>query len=230
MNKGAPMLKKYTISNCFPFRPQNAMEAQMNPTKKNGFNNPASLKTKSKKYLSVGRQGEPRPALPARWATVGQPRWAFQTRTGTAQSALTARASQGPGLFKSFRAGGQSAKKAAQHNSWKSAVYLLRKPKPIQRPVQAQSAMRSCCTARHPATIAAAQKKTESGSTVMRMAPRAASGVAVLTSTSIHPARALTSRAKNRSNIRLRPALSIGEKNRTPNWVSPQSEVPRNWV
>ena len=78
--------------------------------------------------------------------------------------------------------------------------------------------------------MAAVQNKTESGSTVISTAPTDVRGVAVMISSRKNPARALTSRAKKRSTIRLRMAAMTGEKKRTPNAVSPQSEVPRNCV
>ena len=53
-------------------------------------------------------------------------------------------------------------------------------------------------------------------------------GVAVTMSSSQNPARALISRAKKRSTITLKIAANNGEKNRTPNSVSPNSDVPAN--
>jgi len=91
-------------------------------------------------------------------------------------------------------------------------VYLLRNPSPIQRPTQSQCRAVACsCTARQPASMAAVQNRTESGSTVISTAPAESSGVAVTISTRKKPARALTSRAKKRSTIRLRMAAMTGE-------------------
>ena len=110
-------------------------------------------------------------------------------------------------------------------------MYLLRKPRPIQSPTQSQGrAVAFACTARQPASMAAVQNSTDSGSTVIRIAPADASGVAVMMSSRKKPARALTSRAKKRSSMRLSTAAMTGEKKRTPKAVSPHKAVPRNCV
>src|SRR5207249_4309655 len=109
------------------------------------------------------------------------------------------------------------------------SVYLLRNPRPIQRPTHSHEAVVALgWIARQPATIAAVQNRTENTSTVIRTAPADTNGVAVRISTRKKPARALNSRAKKRSTKKLRSAAETGEKKRTPNSVSPNRVVPRN--
>ena len=86
----------------------------------------------------------------------------------------------------------------------------------------------SGCTARQPAIMAHVQHKTSGGSIVIKIVPMPSSGVAVATSSSQNDRRAPISRARKRNSIRLRIAANKGEKKRTPNSVSPNSEVPAN--
>ena len=65
---------------------------------------------------------------------------------------------------------------------------------------------------------------------VIKMVPAVMRGELVMTSRSRKPWRAPASRAMNRSTTMLRMAAMTGEKNRTPNCVSPQSAVPANWM
>src|ERR1035438_3152350 len=119
----------------------------------------------------------------------------------------------------------------AQQPSWNSSVYLLKKQSPIHRPTHNHSrAPALSCTARQPASMAAVQNKTDRGSMVMSTPPTDISGVAVMMSSRMNPARALTSRAKNRRVIKLMIAAMTGAKNRTPKAVSPHKCVPRNCV
>ena len=63
---------------------------------------------------------------------------------------------------------------------------------------------------------------------VISVAPMASSGVAVAARISNTPTRALTSRARKRNSINESVAAMTGEKNRTPNSLSPHIVVPRN--
>ena len=78
--------------------------------------------------------------------------------------------------------------------------------------------------------MAAVQKNTESGSTVIMTEPNDVMGVTVITAKRTTAARPLTSRVKNRRRKMDVTAAITGEKKRTPNALSPQREVPRNWV
>src|SRR5689334_21211901 len=145
--------------------------------------------------------------------------------------AVITTARYGPGRFNCLRAGGHSANSTAQHKNWNNAVYLLRNPRPIQSPVQSQSVVRPFSwIAFQPLSIAAVQKNTDNGSTVINTAPAEIMGVVVAISSSKNPARALISRAKKRSRKKLIRAVRTGEKKRTPNALSPHSEVPKNCV
>ncbi len=88
----------------------------------------------------------------------------------------------------------------------------------------------SGCIARQPAIIAHVQHRTSGGSIVIRIVPMPSSGVAVATSSNHNDGRAPASQARKRSSIRLVIAAKSGEKNRTPNCVSPKSEVPPSWM
>ena len=102
-------------------------------------------------------------------------------------------------------------------------MYLLRNPRPSQRPVQSHCAVVPWgWTARQPAIIAAVQNNVTNESIVMSTPPTKSIGVAVVTRRRINPSRALATRAMNRSSIRLIVAVISGEKNRTPKVVSPQ--------
>src|ERR1019366_6733795 len=90
---------------------------------------------------------------------------AFQINTGVVQIKKISSASHGPRRRKCTRAGGQSAKRIAQHTHWQAAVYLQRKPRPIAKPTTSQSVvLPSGCTARQPATSAHIQHSTSGGS------------------------------------------------------------------
>src|SRR5687768_8598948 len=100
-------------------------------------------------------------------------------RMGNAHTATTRRASQGPKVRRCRRAAGQRQKKTAQQPSWNSAVYLLNNPSPVNSPVQSHSLVDgSLFTARQPASVAAVQNITDSGSIVIRIDPAAAKGAA----------------------------------------------------
>jgi hypothetical protein len=86
----------------------------------------------------------------------------------------------------------------------------------------------SGCTARQPASIDIVQQSTSGGSMVIRIVPTLMSGALVMMSRSRTPSRALETLAINRSMTMLSSAANTGEKKRTPNWVSPQSDVPAN--
>src|SRR5216117_3405056 len=88
----------------------------------------------------------------------------------------------------------------------------------------------SLFTARQPATIAAVQNKTSSGSMVIRIDPAAASGAACNASVRKNAVRPLVWAPINLSTSTLTIAAITGEKNRTPNSVSPHNLVPRNCV
>ncbi len=79
-------------------------------------------------------------------------------------------------------------------------------------------------------TMASVQNNTSNGSIVIKMEPTLINGALVMMSSSRHACRAPASRAMNRSITRLKIAAMTGEKNLTPNCVSPHSHVPRNWV
>ena len=99
----------------------------------------------------------------------------------------------------------------------------------MARPTTSQSrVLPSGCAARQPATSAHIQHSTIGGSVVSKIVPMPSNGAAVTMSNSQNPARALTSRAKKRSTITLRIAANNGEQNRTPNSVSPHSDVLAN--
>src|SRR5262245_7704195 len=202
--------------------------------KNTGFSRPSSAPIKLTKSImcdQIGFGAFPAPAFEATWESVIQSCCAFQTSTGIESSRLIPSATYGPGRHRCFRAGGHKAKNTAQQSHCSSSVYLLRNPSPIHNPTQHQSRVVPLpWQERHPATIAAVQNKTESGSTVISTAPAHIKGVAVIMSTSANPVLPYTSRAKNRNNIKLRIAAMTGEKKRTPKAVSPQRLVPRNWV
>ena len=65
---------------------------------------------------------------------------------------------------------------------------------------------------------------------VISVAPTAIRGVTDIAATRQKAARPLSSRATKRSRSSDRMAAMIGEKNRTPNALSPHSAVPRNCV
>ena len=88
----------------------------------------------------------------------------------------------------------------------------------------------SGCAARQPATNAHVQQRTSGGSIVIKMVPMPSNGVAEAMSSSQNDSRAPISRARNRSNSRLVIAAKSGEKNRTPNSVSPKTEVLASWM
>src|SRR5882762_531239 len=96
-------------------------------------------------------------------------------------------------------------------------------------PLQIQSdVFPSGCTARQPAIIAAVQNKTSSGSIVIRVAPTAAKGTHWRQTTSQKAVRALASLARKRRTISDTKAAITGARKRTPNSLSPKSEVPMN--
>ena len=108
-------------------------------------------------------------------------------------------------------------------------MYLQRKPSPIARPTTSQSrVLPSGCTARQPAISAHIQQSTSGGSIVISTVPMPSSGVALTMSSSQNAGRAPISRARNRSVITLKIAANSGEKNRTPNAVSPKMCVLTN--
>jgi hypothetical protein len=88
----------------------------------------------------------------------------------------------------------------------------------------------SGCAARQPVTRAAVQNKTESGSTVITVAPSASNGVTVMTKNNMNATLPPVSRAMSRStSTDITPAMT-GEKKRTPNSLSPQRCVPSHCV
>src|SRR5439155_25467691 len=135
-------------------RRQKAIAAQIAAAKKTGFSSAASLAIKSQAKRAVGCQRVSSPPRPSRCVTVIHPFWAFQISTGNMQNALTSSARYRPGRFHCARAGLQSAKKTNQQSHCNNDVYLLRKPSPIQSPVQSQCRVESSWTARQPETIA----------------------------------------------------------------------------
>jgi hypothetical protein len=197
-------------------------------TKKMGLSRAASEPTNSAKKRGWNRQGWSSPPRSASSVSVIHPCCPFHQITGRRDNTRNPRARYGPGRRRWARAGGQRKKKSAQLRSWNSAVYLLRKPKPRQRPAPAQYFSEPVCTARQPATIEAAQKKTDGESTVSNVAPKAANGMAENMTMSQKPARALASAAMNQSMTSESSAASTGERNRTPKAVSPHTAVPRN--
>src|SRR5262245_17132633 len=125
------------------------------------------------------------------------------------------KATYGPRERRCLRDWGQRQKKSAHDASCRIAVYLLRNPSPINTPVSNQPFKLldgGNFTARQPVSIAAVQKKTDNGSTVISTEPAASMGVAVTMRSRKNPARALNARAKNRTTRRLRMAATTGAK------------------
>src|SRR2546421_7660874 len=97
---------------------------------------------------------------------------------GSVQRSAIPNARYGPGRRRWIRAGFHKRKNNPQQTGWKKAVYLLKQPSPIQRPVKSQQRRESCCTACHPAIMEAVQNKTNRQSTVSTTVPTANNGVA----------------------------------------------------
>src|SRR5450756_2379603 len=76
-----------------------------------------------------------------------------------------------PSLATRARAGCQRRKSNAQESHWNRLVYLLKKPRPIHKPVRPHCHQRLSWMARQPASMAATQKSTDKGSIVMRAEP-----------------------------------------------------------
>ena len=79
--------------------------------------------------------------------------------------------------------------------SSKAFVYLQRNPRPIRKPVagQCQEKFGLRSIASQKVNMAAVQKKTESGSIVIRMLPTLNIGIALIASTAQNPVAALKS-------------------------------------
>lgn len=86
------------------------------------------------------------------------------------------------------------------------------------------------CVARQPTSIATVHPNTSGGSMVIKIEPMPSSGTAVTASRRKKPARALTSREMKRNTARLIMAAKSGEKKRTPKALSPNRDVPANWM
>src|SRR4030095_5955735 len=98
-------------------------------------------------------------------------------------------------------------------------VYLQRKPRPTRTPVKGQAQENSglVSTTRQNENMAATQKKSESGSIVIRKAPRLKIGVAFNPITAQSATWALNIRRPRQNSSKLVPAPSNGLKKRTPN-------------
>ena len=108
--------------------------------------------------------------------------------------------------------------------------YLLRKPKPAHTPIQIHDFNESSLTAFHPHTIVAVQNITAKGSTVIRMDPTANKGASIPANTTKKAILELASRDIKRNRSREVIAEHKGEKNLTPNIVSPHKCVPSHWT
>src|SRR6476646_1930528 len=117
-----------------------------------------------------------------------------------------------------------SARTTMMESSSNKLVYLHKNPRPIRTPVrgQCQENFGLFSTTHQDENMAATHKKSESGSIVIRKAPRLKIGVAVNPSTAPSAADALNIRRPKSNKSRLVPAPSNGLKKRTPNSFGPK--------
>src|SRR4051812_42467205 len=98
--------------------------------------------------------------------------------TGRNASNEMTRAIYGPGARSCRRAGFQMSRNNARLRICTTAVYLLSRPRPSQRPVSAHLLIDPVVTAHQPEIIASTQKRTDGASTVSNVEPRVSIGVA----------------------------------------------------
>jgi len=105
-------------------------------------------------------------------------------------------------------------------------VNLARKPAPMANPIQNQTSVPPFWSARQKSSAVRTQKKTLSGSIVIRIAPAAYMGMTRAKISDQRATRSSYRRRARRNSNQPAPLLKITANTRTPKGESPKSLVP----
>jgi len=193
-------------------------------TRNTGLSSPNSAPVNSIQKPSVGFQRWCRLALSAKWPRVTQPCCAFQTSTGTVHSSMVNSASQGPGAEMDPGGGPQGKENRPADDLVERAIFAqkgrpINSPTPSQRPRRHPPAPPASPTPSPTSKTSPAAGQSSGGS-----CPRQAAG---WPATQHQPEARPAIRQPRHPTQQQQPERrsNYGEKNRTPNSVSPQIVV-----